>query len=126
MAAVAVATGCNGNKQICGTADYQIVNQIEFDIVVVVKSDNGQPKIIISGETQMFHHSEWCRDAKFDPAMTPEVLQAEMRIDGVIIPRKIWMSDYWDTDSDIENHYNKYTLIVTDELLKTITNQQTK
>lgn len=118
LASVAMVTCCK--KEICGTADYEIINQIESDIVVIL-NDSGKITTIRPGETQRIHHSEWCRDAEAIPSMPPEVLDAEMRIGGEIMPKHIWWSEYWDiTSGNKGNNYRKYTLTVTYELLETI------
>ncbi len=121
FAVVTIAmTGCQ--EKICGTSDYKIVNQIESDIVIELKFGARQETIIHSGETRMIYHSEWCRDTRFEPAMTPEILNAEMTIDGELIPRTIWRHEYWTVNADFENDYSIFSLTVTDELLETITN----
>jgi hypothetical protein len=116
-------TGCE--KEICGTNDYIIVNRIESDVVVELGFGDRPVMTIRPEDTQMLHHEEWCRDAGVEISTVPEVFQAEMRIDGEVVPQYIWWSEYWDViDVDIENHYRTYTLTVSDELLETINNRQ--
>ncbi len=123
FAVTAIAlVGCK--KETCGTTDYIIINRIESDITVELKFGEGDVITIEPGKTSMIHHNEWCRDANVALSMTPEILNAEMIINGAVISRYIWWHDYWDVDADIENHYSTYTLTVTDELLETVKNHQ--
>jgi hypothetical protein len=121
----ALTTGCK--KDICVTSDYTIINRIESDIVIELKFGDRQVMIIHPGDTQLFYQGVWCRDPKFEPAMASEILNAEMRIDGEVIPRNIWWREHWNIDADVEgDNYSTYTLTVTDELLEAIKNQSTR
>ncbi|MDR2894274.1 MAG: hypothetical protein LBU97_02290 [Alistipes sp.] len=121
LAVAFVATACK--DEICGTSVYTIVNQIDSDIVVKLQFGDEQVTTIKPGEMRMIHYSKWCRDTKFEPATTPEVLNAEMKVGGEIVPRSIWRDEFWNVDADIANHYSVLSLIVTDELLETVKNQ---
>lgn len=114
-----VLIGCK-DKAHCVTNNYTITNKIESDIVVELTFGNREVKTIKSNDTQMFYTDIRCYEEGVAYSMVPEILNAEMRINGEIIPKYIWWIDYWNVDSDIENHLT-YTLIVTDELLETLT-----
>ena len=122
LTAVLVLAGCK-DKTYCITTEYTIVNQIDSDIVVELKSD-GKPAITIApGETKMFHTGVQCNPEGVVPSMPIEVLYAEMRIDGEVVPERIWWRDYWNaTGGTVEQSNMAYTLTVTDEFLDSISN----
>jgi hypothetical protein len=113
---------CKPAKEVCEVYDYTIINRIESDIVVELKFGDRQITTIKSGETQMLYSEVRCyKPGGPVPDMPAELMNAEMRIDGEVIPRYIWWREYWIVDTSIENHF-PYTLTVTEELLDTIKN----
>jgi hypothetical protein len=113
-------TACKPTTEICEVFDYTIINRIESDIVVELKFGDNQTSIIKTADTQMFYSEVRCyKPGGPVPDMVPELVNAEMRIDGEVIPKYIWWGEYWDVDRSVENHYS-YTLTVTDELLEMI------
>ncbi len=113
-----MTAGCK-DKTRCVTTDYTIINRIESDIVVGLKFGDRRTITIEPGETRMFYTGVQCYEEGVAYSMTPEILDAEMRIDGEVVPRKIWWGQYWDVES-VGNDHVAYTLTVTDELLETI------
>jgi hypothetical protein len=104
------------------TENYKIVNRIASDIVVELRFGDGQVTTIRPGEEQMIgsmeYHYEWgvaySRDRK--------LLDAEMKIDGDIVPNSVWWHENQDSireNGEDDYHYTLlYTLTVTDELLE--------
>lgn len=120
FAFVYALTGCK-DKTRCVTRDFKIVNQIESYIVVELKFGDRQEITIKPGDTQLIHTEVRCYEPGIAYSMVPELVNAEMRIDGAVISRQIWWSEHWNLDREEDNsNYGTYTLIVTDGLLETI------
>lgn len=126
MAAVVLATGCKDKEDICTTSVYTVVNQIESDIVVELKFGDRQTMTIKPGEVQMVYSEFRCIEYGVEESRLPELLRAEMRIDGELVPKYIWWDEHWNIDREtFDGNYSSYILIVTEELLETIkTNRQ--
>ena len=118
IVAAAALAGCKDNT-ICISSDYKIVNQIESDIVIELKLEDKPAMTIHPGITHVIYNKTQCYEEPIpEVALAPEVLQAEMKIDGEIVPDEIWMREHWNVD--VENHNSTYTLTVTDELLNDV------
>ena len=120
MPALALMAGC-GIKDTYNTNDYVIVNRIESDIVVELRTGGREIITIAPGETRLIYTEQerhW-RQGEPVPIMAPEMIPAEMRIDGEVISSYIWWGEHWDRD-DVGEDHDTYTLTVTDELLATV------
>ncbi len=123
IVAAAALAGCKDNT-ICISSGYKIVNRIESDIVIELKFEDKRVMTIRPGDTHVIYNKTQCYEEPIpEVTLAPEVLQAEMKIDGEIVPNEIWMREHWNVDADVENHNSTYTLTVTDELLEIIKNR---
>jgi hypothetical protein len=119
------------------TKNYRIVNQIGADIVVELSAGDKQKTIIRQGEEQRVYQDEEqikiseCRLYDDEGCLITEVLyredlpvlEAELAIDGKVLPGTIFDPQYWNVDYEKHSEtslFVDYTLIITDELLERI------
>ncbi len=123
-------TGCEDKpKTWYVTTDYTIVNQIESDIVVELKFGDREVITIEPGDTRVVYNNVRRyvigeRDALPTIMSIVEergILDAEMKIDGEVVPEDIWYSGHWKHYS--EDSYYTRTLTVNDKLIRRIKEQ---
>ncbi len=113
-------------------AELKVINQLEYDLTIELKSADGKSITIKPGEEQVIHNYIETYNGDFSPvAINPyddPVLYAEMKAYGKVMPNMIWEHDRWkfssedlsdESDSDVDYKYTA-TLTVTNELLKAL------
>ncbi len=107
------------------TEYYRIVNQMDSDIVVELKSGDEEVITIKPGEEREIKKL----DIVYEPGIAYSrsmytVDRAVITIIGEIMPEFIWLFEYWHKardDGEDDYHYSlTYTLTVTDELVESI------
>lgn len=111
------------------TENYSVVNRTASELVVRLEYGDERVTSIKPGDEAMVGSMEYRYEWGFAYSRDRKLLRAGMTIDGETVPDTIWWYDNWERlreDGEDEYHYSiLYTLIVTDELLKTIkTNNQ--
>jgi hypothetical protein len=113
---------------------YEVVNRTGSDIVVELGFGDKRVTTIKPGATEVIHTGDFtqCYDPRNPPVYDPltHYLNAEMRIDGEVVPREIWSVhlQLWEirnedltgaADACADHYYrDTYTLTVDDELME--------
>jgi hypothetical protein len=129
MLAVVFCISCESASDRYVTEHYLIANQIESDIVVEFNDDGDRQEITIpAGETLEVDSDEIRYEHGMEYSRVWNFSEAEMRIEGEIVPEFIWGFEYWNgvSEAGADDYHSSlmYTLPVTDELLETVATRQ--
>lgn len=108
---ISMMIGCDPSCSM----DFVIINETESDIVIEMRQGSKQVTIEPGQEQIIDRQSGTCVIYKEDATM---IHYADMQIEGMIMPKTIWISRYW--DCVVDNPLTTYTLTITDKLIETI------
>jgi hypothetical protein len=116
--AVAAATmmSCDPSTSIY----YEIKNSTRTDLIV--KIGDRPPTTIPAGEKEMvysFNETGVWPDEPFKGDYNRPYSSLEVTINGILTSKDFWLREYWDFTKTGKYH-DTYTLIITDELIETL------